>query len=118
MPAAVISGSSVVRVVVVSSETGEFQDILSVEEPLEIRIGLPGSNRAISITMRTPGADLELAAGFLFTEGIVDHHEQIANIRHCGFSGKNKDLQNTVVVELANGVEIDFKHLERNFYTT
>ena len=97
-------------------------DVLAVEEPLEIRLGLnengKSKHRAISITMRTPGADLELAAGFLFTEGILDRAEQITKIRHCGLSGKNKDLQNTVVVELTDGVEIDFKHLERNFYTT
>jgi FdhD protein len=104
------------------ADDGEFQDVLAMEEPLEIRLGLREdglvTHRAISITMRTPGADLELAAGFLFTEGILDRPEQITKIRHCGLSGKNKDLKNTVVVELAEGVEIDFKHLERNFYTT
>ena len=68
--------------------------------------------------MRTPGADLELAAGFLFTEGIIDQPGQIEKIRHCGLSGKNKNLQNTVVVELASDVEVDLKRLERNFYTT
>jgi FdhD protein len=111
-----------VRRVSADADDGQFQDVLAVEEPLEIRLGLIENgkvkHRAISITMRTPGADLELAAGFLFTEGILDDPKQITNIRHCGVSGKNKDLKNTVVVELADGVEIDFKLLERNFYTT
>ena len=97
-------------------------DVLAVEEPLEIRLGVHENgeikHRPISITMRTPGADLELAAGFLFTEGIIDQPGQIEKIRHCGLSGKTKNLQNTVVVELASDVEVDLKRLERNFYTT
>ena len=111
-----------IRRVVVGSEHVDCQDVLAIEEPLEIRIGLRGNgkleHRAISITMRTPGDDLDLAAGFLFTEGILNHPDQIAKILHCGISEKGKDLQNTVVVELNDGVEVDFKHLERNFYTT
>src|ERR1700680_3441063 len=63
-------------------------DSLAIEEPLEIRLGLPGSikPKAISITMRTPGDDAELAAGFLFTEGIVQRPDQIKQIRHCGLA--------------------------------
>ena len=91
----------------------DFADALAVEEPLEIRIGIPGrKHKAISITMRTPGDDGELAAGFLFTEGIIASREQIANIRHCGPGG------NTIVVELAEGVDVDLKRLERHFYTS
>src|SRR6188508_2520905 len=63
-------------------------DSLAIEEPLEIRLGIMVKgkleHRAISITMRTPGDDGELAAGFLFTEGIVRHPDQIKQIRHCG----------------------------------
>ena len=55
-----------------------FQDLLAVEEPLEIRLG---DNRSISITMRTPGHDFELAAGFLFTEGILHDAAEIREIR-------------------------------------
>src|SRR5688572_24569321 len=62
-------------------------DVLAVEEPLEIRIGFTQSekrtHKAISITMRTPGDDAELAVGFLFTEGIIRSPEQIKQIRHC-----------------------------------
>lgn len=97
-------------------------DSLAVEEPLEIRLGFPKNghieHKAISITMRTPGDDLELAAGFLFTEGIITTPEQVSRIRYCGLPGKGKNIQNTVVVELAENVAVDLKRLERNFYTT
>jgi FdhD protein len=119
-PAPAFSESLVRRVR--GADGQEFDDTLAVEEPLEIRIGVPSADgtkhRAISITMRTPGADFELAAGFLFTEGIVTHADQVSRIRHCGLPGKTNNLQNTVVVELEPGVEIDFKRLQRNFYTT
>ena len=90
-------------------------DALAVEEPLEIRIGFGKEHRAISITMRTPGNDFELAAGFLFTEGILDSANQIKSIKHCG---KFPNNQNTVRLDLAEDTAIDFKKLERNFYTT
>lgn len=95
-------------------------DSLAVEEPLEIRIQLPVSSKhkAISITMRTPGDDFDLAAGFLFTEGILQNAEQVKNIRFCGLPAKDKNIKNTLVVELADGVGIDLKRLERHFYTT
>ena len=97
-------------------------DVLAVEEPLEIRIGIRNDgkleHRAVSITMRTPGDDHSLAAGFLFTEGIINDRSQISRIRNCGIPAKDRDFQNTVVVELNDGVEVDFKRLERNFYTT
>jgi FdhD protein len=108
--------------------TEDSPDLLAVEEPLEIRVGLPdGSHRAISITMRSPGEDAELAAGFLFTEGILTSPDQIKNIRHCGLKiGKIANVvdraaalnSNTIRVDLNDGVDIDFKKLERHFYTT
>ena len=111
-----------VRKISVSAETDEHVDFLAVEEPLEIRLGLPDGekikHRAISVTMRTPGADLELAAGFLFTEGILNDPKQILKIGHCGLPAKDKNIQNTVVVELNTGVDVDFNRLKRNFYTT
>lgn len=94
-------------------------DHVAVEEPLEIRLGLNGSatdgHRPVSITMRTPGSDFELAAGFLFTEGILKGPEQISSIKHCG---KGAGAGNTVRVDLSGGVDIELKRLERNFYTT
>ena len=100
----------------------EADDVLAVEEPLEIRIGFVDENKirkhqAISITMRTPGDDFELAVGFLFTEGIIESQEQIKDIKHCGKIGQ-VGFHNTVRVDLQNDVEIDFKKLERHFYTT
>jgi len=100
----------------------EVEDTLAVEEPLEIRLSTVENgkrvHRPISITMRTPGADHELAAGFLFTEGIVTGREQITDIRHCGKPAPGTELKNTVLVELAEGVGVELKRLERNFYTT
>jgi FdhD protein len=94
-------------------------DTLAVEEPLEIRLGLNEngkfSHRAISITMRTPGNDFELAAGFLFTEAILTSRNQILNIKHCG---KFPSSENTVRVDLDAGVKVDLEKLARNFYTT
>jgi len=117
-----------VRRVVEGAVTENSPDILAVEEPLEIRLGLPdGTHRAISITMRTPGEDAELAAGFLFTEGILTSNDQIRQIRHCGLKiEKHSDLidrssaliSNTIRVDLNDGIAIDFKKLERHFYTT
>ena len=94
-------------------------DTLAVEEPLEIRLGClengKFTHKAISITMRTPGNDFELAVGFLFTEGILQSKNQILNIKHCG---KFPNNQNTVRIDLTPESAIDFKKLERNFYTT
>ncbi len=122
-----LSQSSVRREVVRANEE-KFEDVLAVEEPLEIRIGLSdGKHRAISITMRTPGNDAELAAGFLFTEGIIHSPDQIKQIRHCGLKiGKQTGAldrvaalnSNTIRVDLNDGVNVDLKSLERNFYTT
>ena len=103
-----------------------FDDLLAVEEPLEIRLGFRENgkliHRAISITMRTPGDDESLAAGFLFTEGIVKDPGQIASIRHCGRKDREvNSLQNgtnTIRVDLANDTELDLKRLERHFYTS
>ncbi len=95
-------------------------DVLAVEEPLEIRLGFYDKNnfthKAISITMRTPDHDFNLAAGFLFTEGILQNREQITDIKHCGKIGNG--LNNTVRVDLAKDVKVDFKRLERHFYTS
>ena len=111
-----------IRRVHLGSEGEDRADVLAVEEPLEIRIGLRENGRLthkpISITMRTPGDDLELAAGFLFTEGIVESRDQIADIRNCGLPSKDKKIQNTVVVELNKGIDVDMKRLERHFYTS
>jgi FdhD protein len=90
-------------------------DVLAVEEPLEVRLGCDGGgrrvHRAVSITMRTPGHDVELAVGFLFTEGVIVAREQIAGVRTCGAG-------NVARVDLQPGVAVDLSRLERHFYTS
>ena len=97
-------------------------DALAIEEPLEIRLGYNENgalfHKSISVTMRTPGNDEELAAGFLFTEGIIESADQISEIRHCGVSAKNDAPRNTVRVDLKADVTVDYKRLERHFYTS
>jgi FdhD protein len=97
-------------------------DRLAVEEPLEIRLGNYVSERrvrkTISITMRTPGDDPELAAGFLFSEGIVRSADDIERIFHSGAPLEQTGTRNTINVDLRAGVSVDLKRLERHFYTT
>ena len=91
------------------------QDLLAVEEPLEIRLG----EKTISITMRTPGHDFELAAGFLFSEGILHDRAEIRDIVWSKMAVENpRQLGNSVTVELNPGVAVDLDRLERHFYTT
>lgn len=104
------------------TEASELIDMISVEEPLEIRVvgtraGEPFL-KSLSITMRTPGRDLELAAGFLHGEGILTDRSQIARLLNCGPATGELQVQNVVKVELQPGVELDDKRLERHFYTT
>ncbi|MDZ4666443.1 MAG: formate dehydrogenase accessory sulfurtransferase FdhD [bacterium] len=98
------------------------EDLLSIEEPLEIRLGFgPKENRQqqrISVTMRTPGNDFELALGFLFTEGIVKNAEDILNIQYCTELNSKENLFNVVRVELKENIAFDSSSLQRNFYTT
>jgi len=92
-------------------------DQLAVEEPLEIRLGYQApecwSTRSLSITMRTPGHDFELAAGFLLSEGIVRKPGDIAAITESAKPGSN-----VVRVDLAPAVAFDADRLARHFYTT
>ena len=120
----------------------ETDDPVTVEEPLEIRIqyGPPGerTEQAISVTMRTPGHDAELAAGFLFTEGILSNTSSILSIDQgyaidrtntpgpgspahgstsTGLSGPNRPA-NTILVRLSEEIPIDPGRLQRHFYTS
>jgi FdhD protein len=92
-------------------EVRAIQDYLVGEEPLEIRVG----DAALSVTMRTPGHDLELATGFLFTEGLIRSRDQIASVRHEAYEKQNG--ANRVRVDLAVGVTLDAEATRRNFYT-
>ena len=97
-------------------------DVIAVEEPLEIQIGHKGNGgragKSISVTMRTPGNDDELAAGFLFTEGILSAPDEIVRIWHRSPPVPGTDLRNVIRVDLNDDANIDFARLERHFYTT
>ena len=91
------------------------EDFLAVEEPLEIRVG----GRALAITMRTPGHDFELAAGFLVSEGVIHSGEQYGAARYCaGATAEGLNTYNVLDVTLAPGVAPPDPSLERNFFTT
>lgn len=96
-------------------------DSIAVEAPLEIRLGFgPKTEReqkSISVTMRTPGNDEELALGFLITEGIVDNVSELLSIKHCG-DVKEEEKNNIIRAELDSKISVDWKNLDRHFYTS
>lgn len=109
---------------VVRNRNGQVEtspDVLAVEEPLEIRLIFGDRDlreeKTLAITMRTPGNDFELAAGFLFTEGIITHPSDILSIRHCE-TAPVEARGNIVKVNLAEHILPDWNKLQRNFYTT
>jgi FdhD protein len=87
------------------------QDSVAGEEPLEIRIG----DAPLAVTMRTPGHDLELAAGFLFTEGLIQSRSQLASLEAIT-DGSRASRGNVVVARLAEGVALDREQTQRNFF--
>lgn len=87
--------------------TSHADDVVAVEEPLEIRVG----DKPVSVTLRTPGEDFDLAAGFLFTESILTAPAQIESIRHWG-------SPNVVRVGVHAEVKLDLQRLQRHFYAT
>jgi FdhD protein len=94
-------------------------DVLATEEPMEIRLLSGGTRRTVAVTMRTPGSDFELAAGFLYGEGIVSSQEDIEKISYCVDPDVDAEQQyNIVNVELRGTREYDLRPLERHFYTT
>ncbi|RPF31605.1 formate dehydrogenase accessory sulfurtransferase FdhD [Streptomyces sp. TLI_185] len=95
--------------------TSTRPDTLVAEEPLEIRL----NGRPLAITMRTPGDDFALAAGFLVSEGVLTRAEEVANIVYCaGATADGSNTYNVVDVQLAPGVPVPDISLERNVYTT
>jgi FdhD protein len=97
-------------------------DRLALEEPLEIQVAYgPDSARqwkTVAITMRTPGHDRELAAGFLVGEGLIRSLDQIEAVHSRGPRHGDEGWQHSVRVTLRPGVPLDLARLERNFYTT
>ena len=102
-----------------NGSSSQRSDRVVTEEPLEIRITGPGGSKTLAVTMRTPGSDFELAAGFLFAEGVISTREDIAGISYC----KDDDLPpeqlyNIVIVELATAPKVELDVLERHFQTS
>ncbi len=94
-------------------------DSLATEEPMEIRLVSGDARQTVAVTMRTPGADFELAAGFLYGEGIVSSPEDIKKISYCVDPDLDAEQQyNIVNVELRGDRDYDLRSLERHFYTT
>ncbi|MDH5367941.1 MAG: formate dehydrogenase accessory sulfurtransferase FdhD [Cyclobacteriaceae bacterium] len=98
------------------------EDLIAVEEPMEIRVGFgkvsERQQRKLAVTMRTPGQDLELAVGFLYTEGIIRSYSDIESVKHCDDLESDAEKGNIVRVELTPEVIVNLKSIERNFYTT
>jgi FdhD protein len=96
-------------------------DQLATEEPLEIRLltdrGKRESGQTLAVTMRTPGNDFELAAGFLFAEGVINTRDDVRRITYCT-SRDEPQQYNIVNVELSPRVRPELAPLERHFYTT
>ena len=93
----------------------ERSETVVVEEPLEIRI----NGTAVTVTMRTPGSDFELAQGFLLTEGVISTRADVTTVRYCrGAEQDGMNTYNTLDVTLAPGVQMPVLDVTRNFYTT
>lgn len=91
------------------------EDRLAAEEPLEIRLG----GRSLAVTMRTPGHDIELAAGFLVSEGVVRQRDDVSTARYCaGATEEGLNTYNVLDVRLAPGVAVPEFGLERSVYTS
>jgi len=96
-------------------EITERSETVVVEEPLEIRI----NGSPVTVTMRTPGSDVELAQGFLLTEGIISTRADVTTVRYCrGAEQDGMNTYNTLDVTLAPGVKMPELDVTRNFYTT
>ncbi len=124
MKANLLSNQSVkqIEIIKVRENSGfPYTDDISVEEPLEIRVSYGAESKKesknISVTMRTPGNDAELAGGFLFTEGIISGREQIKSI-YSPQAECSRNSENVVIVELAEGFVPELMKADRNFYTT
>lgn len=105
-----------IRTLAVHGETTiDRPDLLAVEEPMEIRVQGPGQAAvAVAVTMRTPGNDFDLAAGFLFTEGLIDGRMDLRRVSYCEDLEPEEQQYNVVTVELSRRFDPDV--LRRNFF--
>ena len=118
-----ISGSTPVTVICLENNTvSAREDVVATEEPLEIQISHQRrGNRIIkplSVTMRTPGHDLELAVGFIYSEGLFQKMEQIEDVSKVFSNDEQTNHGNVVRIVFRDGMELDLPSLERHFYTT
>lgn len=101
--------------ITVDGPARHVEDLLAAEEPLEIRVG----GRSLVVTMRTPGHDVELAQGFLVSEGVVSRREHVAAARYCaGATVEGENTYNVLDVTLGDGVPAPDARVERSFLST
>lgn len=96
------------------------EDLLAVEEPLQIKLqfgeGSSWQEKSLTVTMRTPGHDFDLASGFLFAENIIQKQEDIMLMRYC-HRVKEEEKGNVLIVKLSPSLKFNSSRLERNFFT-
>ena len=105
-----------------SNKLNDFEDHISIEEPLEIILKYKDKDdswieKTISITMRTPGDDEDLVRGFLFNEKVIDKLDYIEKIESVGETSEQYGLQNKIIVTINNSENIDIDKIKRNFLT-
>jgi len=89
------------------------EDFVAVEEPLEIRV----HGRSLAVVMRTPGNDRELVAGFLWSEGLIRHREEVLDLVYC-VEDENGPRENVIDAHLAPNVILDWKRLTRHTFAS
>ncbi|MBI3885211.1 MAG: formate dehydrogenase accessory sulfurtransferase FdhD [Opitutae bacterium] len=88
-------------------------DAVATEEPLELKV----AGRSLAVVMRTPGHDRELAAGFLWTEGILRARDEVVDLTHCG-GADGQPQENVLNVVLAPGKTVDWERLQRHTFAS
>lgn len=119
MPDRPLSTSRVEALEIAPNTRRVGSDVVATEEPLEIRVLTGGRTLPVAVTMRTPGSDFELAAGFLLAEGVIGSRGAIRRISYCVDRDVGEDQRyNIVNVELASGLPVELAPLERHFSIT
>ena len=120
MPSDEIAPSAIAKVKVQKSDSeSSTSDSVVVEEPLEIRIKRGSTEEQLGITMRTPGNDLELAAGFLWGEGFLKHPSELMSVKVCGDKTLSpRQRANVVIAHVAESSQESVRILERRFTIT
>ncbi len=101
-------------------QISETEDLVALEEPLEVRLGYGvASDRQqerLAVTMRTPGNDFELGLGMLYGEGIISSRKEVESVHYCE-TVKPEEKENVIRIELSEGVEVDWKKIQRHIYS-